>query len=247
MIFINAFRNEKKIKWGKDEEGNEIVSVKLDPEKAIRDVVEAMQRGLVKSKCSKQILVISAPSKTNFRRDFYPDYKGNRKGAALPQLYGHVRRYCEANYDCLIMPQLEADDVLGMLATKEPDKYVVMSADKDLRQIPGNHYDYKKDKLLKITKHEADKWFYMQCLTGDTTDGFHGCPKVGKKGAEKLVDTYLPVGEHKVWEKIVEKYKKVGLDEEYALTQARLARILRAEDYDFEKEEPILWTPRQKR
>ena len=35
----------------------------------------------------------------------------------------------------------------------------------------------------------------------------------------------------------------IGLTEEDALVNARLARILTADDYDFEKKEPKLWTP----
>lgn len=34
-----------------------------------------------------------------------------------------------------------------------------------------------------------------------------------------------------------------GMTEEDLLVQARVARILRATDWNFEKEEPILWTP----
>ena len=33
----------------------------------------------------------------------------------------------------------------------------------------------------------------------------------------------------------------IRLDLDYALTQARLARILRASDWDNKKKEPILW------
>ena len=38
-------------------------------------------------------------------------------------------------------------------------------------------------------------------------------------------------------------YAKEGLDEEYALAQARVARILRWDEYNIKKEEVILWTP----
>ena len=44
-----------------------------------------------------------------------------------------------------------------------------------------------------------------------------------------------------MWEAVVAEYKRQKLDEEYALTQARLARILRASDWDNKKKEPILW------
>ena len=48
------------------------------------------------------------------------------------------------------------------------------------------------------------------------------------------------------WQSVVELFESKGFTEEDALLQARVARILRYEDYDFEKKEVILWTPTQK-
>jgi len=45
------------------------------------------------------------------------------------------------------------------------------------------------------------------------------------------------------WPSVVEAYKKAKLTEEDALMNARCARILRASDWDFKKEEVKLWTP----
>ena len=39
-------------------------------------------------------------------------------------------------------------------------------------------------------------------------------------------------------------YVKAGLSENVAIQQARVARILRAEDYDFRNKQPILWSPK---
>ena len=38
-------------------------------------------------------------------------------------------------------------------------------------------------------------------------------------------------------------FVKAGLDEEAALVQARVSRILRASDFDFKAKQPILWKP----
>ena len=43
--------------------------------------------------------------------------------------------------------------------------------------------------------------------------------------------------------KKLESYEKAGFGEEEALTQARVARICRAEDYDLETKKVILWEP----
>jgi DNA polymerase-1 len=79
----------------------------------------------------------------------------------------------------------------------------------------------------------------FQTLVGDTSDGYKGCPGVGKVKAEKLL-----AGNDKLyWEIVRATFEKAGLTEQDALTQARLARILRFSDWDNEKKEPILWSP----
>ena len=45
------------------------------------------------------------------------------------------------------------------------------------------------------------------------------------------------------WKAVVEAFKEKDLTEEDALVNARLARILTADDYDFERKEPKLWSP----
>lgn len=47
-----------------------------------------------------------------------------------------------------------------------------------------------------------------------------------------------------LWDCMVSLAASKGMSEEDLLVQARVARILRASDWDFEKQEPILWTPK---
>jgi len=46
-----------------------------------------------------------------------------------------------------------------------------------------------------------------------------------------------------MWEAVVAQYEKQNLSAQDALLQARLARICRASDYNFERQRPILWHP----
>ena len=91
--------------------------------------------------------------------------------------------------------------------------------------------------LDEISKEEADYNHLYQTLIGDTADNYKGCPGIGSVGAHKILD------ESPTWEAVVAAFEKKGLDEEEALLQARVARILRAEDYDFKKKVPKMWTP----
>ncbi|NBS69172.1 hypothetical protein EBT31_09700 [bacterium] len=45
------------------------------------------------------------------------------------------------------------------------------------------------------------------------------------------------------WETVVQTFEERGMTEEDALLNARLARILQYTDYNFDTDEPILWTP----
>ena len=74
-----------------------------------------------------------------------------------------------------------------------------------------------------------------QTLTGDSTDGYSGCPSVGDKTARKIL------GDNPTWGDVISAYEKRGLTEQDAMVQARVARILRFKDYDFVKHQPILW------
>lgn len=176
-----------------------------------------------------------------FRHKVLSTYKGNRS-KEKPLCYRAVKKWAKEVYESYQRPLLEADDCLGILATLKPCA-VIVSADKDFKQIPGMFYDYYHNELNHIDEQQADYWFYRQVLTGDGVDGYKGCPGIGPKKAEKLLDGFGLLWPDMAWDVIVKAYKDKGLTEEDALTQARVARILRTADYDFDRKEPILWTP----
>jgi DNA polymerase-1 len=74
----------------------------------------------------------------NFRRRLLPTYKSNRV-AGKPLVYHETVQAVAERYRTERMEGLEADDLLGILATTLP-KYagaVVVSIDKDMRTFPG--------------------------------------------------------------------------------------------------------------
>jgi DNA polymerase-1 len=153
-------------------------------------------------------------------------------------------------HDAYVRPLLEADDVMGILSTHPdllPGEKVIVSVDKDMKTIPGLLFNPDKDREpRRIEQHVADYWHLYQALMGDPTDGFPGCPGIGPKRAQKILmdgddHRHFPVAE--MWARVVATFAKRGLNEHYALTQARVARICRHTDYDFEKKEVKLWNP----
>ena len=170
----------------------------------------------------------------NFRKKISPDYKGHRN-RKKPCGYKRVIRNLKIEYDVCIMPELEADDAMGIYATQVTGN-IIVSPDKDMRQIPGKLYNL--DDTTTITPEEGAKWHLIQTLAGDQTDGYSGVPGIGVKRAETLFNK-----EGYSWATVVKAFEDKGLTEEDALLNARLARILTVEDYDSKRKEPKLWTP----
>lgn len=186
--------------------------------------------------CDKAILCFS--DKGNFRKEVYPLYKSNRKAVRKPMGFKEFREEIIATYDGFIKPDLEADDCVGILATKLTDA-IIFSDDKDLLQIPGKHLI--AGEIVYITAEEGDLFHLKQSLMGDAVDGYPGCPGIGPVKADKILSSGTTTAER--WELIVDTYDRANLTEEEALVQARVARILRVEDWDGDAQKPILWNP----
>lgn len=176
----------------------------------------------------------------NFRKKLNPEYKGNR--GRKPVGYSALKEWSKEEYPYFEKPGLEADDCMGILATKFPGKAFPCTMDKDLFTVPGKmfHLNNKADAGKWVTSNEkdGDRQFLTQALMGDVTDGYKGCPGIGAVTAGKLLDKHGVV-----WKTVSDAYKKAGLTEADALMNARMARILRSEDWDEQKQEVLLWTP----
>jgi DNA polymerase-1 len=230
-----AHSNEYEVDWG------DSTSKVMAEEEAKADLDEFV--GEMKEKTDTTRVVMAVSGDRNFRYTILPTYKHNRKDAPRPELVHILRGHLYKTYDCKTRETLEADDVMGLLMTINPGRFICASIDKDLKQIPGLHWNWNAKEFRTISQEEADFAFYLQVLTGDPTDGYTGIPKVGPKKAEKILMEELAQPKPDMWKAIVQAYEKYGLTEQDALTQARVARILRKEDWDFKKGVMILWTP----
>lgn len=152
-------------------------------------------------------------------------------------------------------------------------RLICIGRDKDFKSIPGLHHAIKQDvgtrgELLvrEVSQWEADRFHMIQTLAGDAIDGFPGCPGIGMTRAAAIIDQPVRLvpkegvktrGVNKgesvtrwmaepttdYWACIVSHYRKAGQGEEEALVTARLSRILRHGEYNFETEEVKLWEP----
>ena len=220
---------EEDIDWGDD-----VITVVSRFSEALKNV----ERDLTKIKNefmwdTPELILFFSDSK-NFRKKIYPDYKGHRN-RKKPCGYRKVITELAEKYEVIKLPELEADDAMGIYATANPGN-IVCSPDKDLRQIPGKLYDMKE--LTTIDPIEGAKWHLIQTLAGDQTDGYSGVPGIGIKRAVALFE------EHGyTWKTVVKAFTDKDLTEDDALMNARLARILTCTDYDPIQHSVIPWTP----
>ena len=187
-------------------------------------------------------VLLSGPD--NFRLDVWPAYKSNRAGTPKPVLHSALKAHLRENHGAYHEGRLEADDLMGILASEpSQDERIMVSADKDMLTIPGLLFNPNKplEGIKRTSQVTADKWHYWQTVVGDQTDGYPGIPGVGPKGAEALFKS-RPEGQDP-WFVIIDEYRRRGLPDEFALSQARLARILRHGDYDWNSKEIKLWEP----
>lgn len=129
--------------------------------------------------------------KDNFRKEFYPQYKATR-----PNLDQEIRDKLNFLFKYAVdkgarpADGMEADDLVSIWAHESRDhgeQYVICGIDKDLLQIPGNHYNYGKDTWQFVDDDTAYYNLMLQCLTGDNSDNIPGLKGIGPKKAEKIL------------------------------------------------------------
>lgn len=249
IAYASACANETSIQW---DEGDE-PTVSVDTEGALAAVDRAIRDLKRKLGVKNAVLTVSVPTDEGWRRGVLKTYKANRSGVTPPQALGACKEHLMTKWRAYRRPTLEADDVLGILATHPrivPGEKIIVSIDKDLLQIPGRVYNPRSEKMTKVSKIDADRLHMMQTLTGDTVDGYTGIPGVGPKKAAKIIQDAIDAGAHLsgslvdcVWPAVRDAYFAAGLNEFQALVQARVARICRASDYDFQTKKVRLWCP----
>lgn len=161
-----------------------------------------MLRRLIKDYAPQQLAVVFDPPGKTFREDIYPEYKANR-GATPEDLviqFPLVVELCEAmGLRVLQIPGVEADDVIGTLATRAAargEPVLIVSGDKDLAQLVTDQVhilDTMKNRRMDpggvVEKFGVapERIVDYLALMGDASDNIPGVPGVGEKTAAKLL------------------------------------------------------------
>ena len=235
LAFESSVIAECSVEW-KDE----LWTVHADMALAKARVVNRVEEFKEKLKSDNVVMCLS--DRANFRRKLYPEYKSNRSKSRLPIILRQVKQWIIEELGGVMWANLEADDVISILATDKAmdEETIIVSIDKDFKGVPGIYFDYNRGEYHQPSEEEADNFHLIQTITGDATDGFKGVPKMGPVTAKKLLDK-----EGYTWETVVKAYEKAGLTEQDALINAWMARLLRADNYCFRTNTiKRLWTPK---
>jgi DNA polymerase-1 len=221
--------------------------VDADEDKAKRDAEEAVIELVEKLNADEVVVCLTDPN-AEWRKEYYPRYKAHRKPENKPVLLRAVKEHLASRYPSYTRPRLEADDVMGILSThpKILSKFrerIVVSEDKDMRTVPGLLYNPNRPDqgVQEISELDADRFHMWQTIVGDPTDGYPGCPGIGKSSV--FAQDIIFADREELWDEVLMAYASKGLTEEDAIVQARLARILRWYDFNYQTKKVRLWTP----
>lgn len=179
--------------------------------------------------------VMAFGSPTNFRKQFYPDYKASKSRVktkdSRPNWFYELKEWAASWMESTVCNGYEADDQVRIWAS-EADKAniqrIVVSVDKDLDCITGLHYNPRRRQIYELTQEQADFNYWKQLLMGDSTDNIPGIEGIGTKKAEAILK------ENKEFKNAVciEYCSKYGYTEGYynMLANGRLLHIWR--DYE---------------
>ncbi|MDA1338297.1 MAG: hypothetical protein O2871_02945, partial [bacterium] len=189
--------------------------------------------------------VICFSDRENFRKKLDATYKSYRTKIRKPIAYAPLKEWIKKNYEWVSFPNLEGDDVLGLLATGiYKTNNVIISGDKDMRTISTWHCFIIDDSIEYVDPLKADYNFCTQVLTGDQADGYKGCSGVGAIKASRVLLDKKSLDE--LWDAVIKEYGRNKQTFEDAYHQAKLARILRTGEYNYQTNEIILWNYKYK-
>jgi len=235
LAFEAAVVAEESIQW-KDELWTVHADMALAKARVVNKIVEFQEN------LKTENVVLCLSDRANFRRKLNPDYKSNRAKSRLPIILRQVKQWIIDELGGVLWANLEADDVISILATDKAmdEETIVVSIDKDFKSVPGIFFDYNRGEYHQPSEEEADNYHLIQTIAGDHTDGYSGVPGVGVVKAERILEK-----DGYTWETVVTCYEKAGLTEQDALMNAWMARLLRADNYCFRTNTiKRLWTPK---
>lgn len=213
---------------------------------------EMLDNILIETAATEFKLYLSDSKENNFRYQICPDYKANRT-QPKPKWHQEIKEHLIVKWGAEFSYGMEADDSLGIAQrwdnmkletadlNKEQFSTCICTIDKDLKQVPGLHYNFVKKEWAIVTEREGLRYFYAQILIGDVSDNIKGCKGIGPIKAERS----LPISyesESDLFTAVHGLYRqqhKDWSDTQIAEHILRVGRLLKIRQQEEEK----LWNP----
>lgn len=159
----------------------------------------------------------------NYRKLLYPLYKAHRASVAKPAHLDALRELLVREWEAEICDGYEADDGIGMAHNEHT---IIVSNDKDFKQLVGEHYNPVKDEFEVVDSQLAAFYFYHILLKGDSADNIAGVDGIGEVRATRILNGLTPEEMHST-------VSRLYGDERKFLLNFNLVRILRSiEEYN---------------
>lgn len=189
------------------------------------------------------VMAIGGPN--NFRDTFYPLYKKSitrsKSRSNKPEWFYELKEYLSKKEGAVVTNGFEADDqvrIWSVEMTTAAKPFIVISIDKDLDCISGQHFNPKKNLVYNITEEEAEKLYWTQMLVGDQIDNIPGVRGYGPIKTKQLFNKVE--NSDRIKELVCRVYNEVYKDEgyQYLLANGRLLHIWRYynDHFKFSKE-----------
>lgn len=137
---------------------------------------------------SAEFYYVYLTGSNNFRLTYNPEYKANRKDSVKPQWLEQCREHLVLNWQAQVSDGNEADDLMAIEQTKNPDETIICTIDKDLLQVPGRHYNFVKSEFKTISPKDGLFNFYWQFIMGDKSDNIFGFDGLARNTIPKKLE-----------------------------------------------------------
>jgi 5'-3' exonuclease len=170
----------------------------------------------------------------NFRYDVFSDYKANRKKVEPPRLMQFAKQYLQSLPGVYTTEKIEADDAVNILKNHYGENSIICSPDKDVLNLKGTHFNYRKMEFHTTDEKAAELCFWTDMISGQSGDNIKGIPGKGPAYAKNIFSTNTS---WKLPELVLAAYRDSFKDEREAIKEFSknylLLKILDLPDYDF--------------
>lgn len=180
----------------------------------------------------------------NFRYSIYPEYKANRKDMPKPKWLQQVREHLVTTWNATVTDGIEADDAMGIAQCAADGNTCVVSLDKDMLMIPGQHYSWeisgtgstgkpwtRPAEFRQVSPLDGLRTFYTQLVMGDRSDNIPGYDGKMRQKVPQFLEPHIDlIRAFETEEEMFEHVREMYNDDKRMETSAKCLWIMREQD-----------------